>query len=159
MKIKSIAALSLLALSAPTMAETVIAGDFITTSSVDDFTDEKTIMAVAQQPKEGMYDSTYAMSCENDGSIRHIAMMGGYVTGSDAILTDTLMRFDKGEVWEGNAHAVNNLIVFRAGTPMPATAESLVVQVKDYSGSKVTTKFSIKGYGEALTWITAECSK
>ena len=157
MKIKSILALALLALSAPTFAQTF--GDFQATSSVDDFTDEKTIMALAQQPKDGMYESTYAMSCENDGSIRHIAMMGGYVTGSDAILTNTLMRFDKGEVWEGNAYAVNNLIVFRAGTPMPATAESLVVQVKDYSGSKVTTKFSIKGYGEALTWITAECSK
>ena len=157
MKIKSIAALALLALSAPTMAQTF--GDFITTSSVDDFTDEKTIHAIAIQPKDGMYQSAYTISCENDGSIRHIAMMGGYVTGSDAILTNTLMRFDKGEVWEGNAHAVNNLIVFRAGTPMPATAESLVVKVKDYSGDEVKTKFSIKGFGEALTWITAECSK
>ena len=157
MKIKSIAALALLALSAPTMAQTF--GDFITTSSVDDFTDEKTIMALAEQPKEGMYESGYGMRCEKDGSIKHLVMMGGYVTGSEAVLTNTLMRFDKGEVWEGNAVAVNSIIVFRAGTPMPATAESLVVKVKDYSGDEVKTKFSIKGFGEALTWITAECSK
>ena len=156
-KIKSIAALSLLALSAPTMAETF--GDFKTTSSVDDFTDEKTIMALAEQPKDGMYESGYAMRCEADKTVQHVVMMGGYVTGSDAELTNTLMRFDKGEVWEGNAVAVNSIIVFRAGTPLPATAESLVVQVKDYSGDTVKTKFSIKGYGEALTWITAECSK
>ena len=158
-KIKSIAALSLLALSAPTMAETVIAGDFITSLSVDDFTDEKTIHAMAIQPKDGMYQSAYTMRCEKDGSIQHVVRMGGYVTGNDAVLTNTLMRFDKGEVWEGNAYAVNSIIVFRAGTPLPATAESLVVQVKDYSGDTVKTKFSIKGYGEALTWITAECSK
>lgn len=159
MKFKSISALALAltALSAPTMAETF--GDFKTTSSVNDFTDEKTIMALAEQPKVGMYESGYAMRCEKDGSIKHVVIMGGYVTGSDAELTNTLMRFDKGAVWEGNAIAVNNLIVFRAGTPLPATAESLVVQVKDYSGDTVKTKFSIKGYGEALTWITAECSK
>ena len=157
MKIKSIAALALLALSAPTMAQTF--GDFTTTSSVDDFTDEKTITALAEQPKDGMYESGYDMRCEKDGSIKHLVMMGGYVTGSEAEITNTLMRFYKGEVWEGNAVAVNSIIVFRAGTPMPATADNLVVQVKDYSGDTVKTKFSINGFGEALTWITAECSK
>ena len=85
--------------------------------------------------------------------------MDGYINGGDGEITNTLMRFDKGEVWEGNAYAVNNVVVLRSGTPMPATAESVVVQVKDFSGDTVKTRFSIKGFGEALTWITAECSQ
>jgi hypothetical protein len=158
MKIKSIAlALALLALSAPTMAQTF--GDFTTTSVVDDFTDEKTIIALANQPKDGMYTATYGMRCEKDGSIQHLAGMGDYVTGSKFEQTNTLIRFDKGEVWKGLTFAVNRVVVFREGIPIPATAESVVVQVEDFSGDTVKTKFSIKGFGEALTWITAECSK
>jgi len=150
-----IVALALTFASTAAMAEEF--GNFIATSSVDDFTDEKTIMVFARGAKEGMYHANYAMSCKPDGGVRHTLFMTGYLTGGDALLTKTIIRFDKGEVWKGESYAVNSLIVLLPDTPLPDDAERLVVQVEDYSGDKVKSNFSIKGFGEALKWITEEC--